>query len=246
MEKLDQQQIKKLNDFVRQVGNDSLGQELEVNSKQVRNDFVTNVDVLNEKKIREFISELRPNAAFIGEELSPDSISLDGEIWIIDPIDGTMNFVKTKDYFGIMVAMFYDGQPVFGLILDITNQKLVWSQTGEGVFINEDKLEPIHRDKLTDGVLLFSAHSILRNYEDEIEIARKALTIRIYEAASISLIRVIEGKAVGYLSGLKTWDVAAGVVIFKELGLPVVNLNGEPIDILNPGQVAFGFNPKEF
>ncbi|MDR0899957.1 MAG: inositol monophosphatase family protein [Lactobacillaceae bacterium] len=245
MEKLSLQQINKLGEFVRGVGHDSLDQDFEVHQKQVRNDLVTTVDVGNERKLKSFIQEMRPKANFIGEELSPRDVSLDGEVWMIDPIDGTMNFVKTHDYFGIMLAMYYDGEPVFGMILDVPVDKLVWGQTGDGVWINDEQVKPMHRDRLEDGILLLSAHSLMGLYDQEYPLARRALTIRIYDAASISIIRVIEGKAAGYLAYLKTWDVAAGYAILKELGLPVVTIDGKKIDILNPGQVMFGVNPKE-
>lgn len=240
MEKLTAEQINNLGIFVRQLGAESLQQNFEVHTKAKRNDLVTSVDVSNEEKLKSFILKMRPNAKFIGEELSPKDVSLEGEVWIIDPIDGTLNFVKSHDAFGIMLAMYFDSEPVFGMILDVPIDKLVWGQKDDGVWINEQPLPEIHRDKLEDGLLLLAAHSFSGFYEEQIKIAKKALSFRIYDAASISIIRVLEGKDAAYLASLKTWDAAAGIAIFKEAGLPVSTINGNEIDILNPGQVIFG------
>lgn len=113
---------------------------LTVDTKTNSNDLVTNVDRQNERLIRGQLSQLDPEGRIIGEEESfrhQVDQSLEGNVWIIDPIDGTSNFVKQRDHFAIMLVLYCNGRPTLGYIMDVMNKRLYHAWTGHGAFVNE-------------------------------------------------------------------------------------------------------------
>ena len=100
---------------------------LAIDTKSSANDLVTNVDRQNELVIRKRLAEIDPESRIVGEEESfhhQIDQNLDGHVWIIDPIDATLNFVKQRDHFAIMLALYCDGQPTLGYIMDVMNRRL--------------------------------------------------------------------------------------------------------------------------
>ncbi len=120
--------------------------------KSSRKDLVTNVDKENEKFLITKIKNYAPDSHVLGEEGFGDQINREkGWIWIVDPIDGTMNFVKQQDHFAIMVALYIDGQGVLGYIYDVMNDELYSGGPNLGVFKNDVQLDQPANTALADG-----------------------------------------------------------------------------------------------
>lgn len=218
-------------------------QKLEVSTKYDARDLVTNVDKKNEciinAKIRAFDSE----ASIVSEEgFGDQKLDMKGNVWFVDPIDGTMNFVKARADFAIMIALYVDNEPVLGWILDVVNQVTYHGGPQIGVFANHLRLDNPMDDKLSDGIMLLSGARLLYGMFGYDKIAKAALGYRVIGAAGPSFIRVILGQAVGYSSKMMPWDFAAGQVLAKTLGLCVSDIDGQPLNMLSSNIVLVATN----
>ncbi|WP_283678845.1 inositol monophosphatase family protein [Lentilactobacillus sp. Marseille-Q4993] len=206
---------------------------LEVDTKSGRKDLVTNIDKANERflvsKIRQFDSE----AKILGEEGSGDEVrNTDGRVWIIDPIDGTMNFVKQRNHFAIMISLYEDGEGILGYILDVINNELVSGGPSVGVTINGHRMEEVPDTPLKDGLIGLSGPMVLNDNYHMQEIAHTSMGMRIYGSAGIEMISVFKGEQVGYISYLKPWDFGAGRIIAETLGMKITSIDGKPLGVL--------------
>ena len=133
-----------VNDWIMEAGQKirhSFGEPLKVDTKTSRNDLVTNVD----KEIEQFfiakIREQFPTHKIMGEEGFGDELtSMDGYVWLIDPIDGTLNFVKRQEDFGIMIALYKDGVGLLGYIYDVMRDRFVYGIKDYGAYCNGRRL----------------------------------------------------------------------------------------------------------
>lgn len=113
----------------------SFNTKLDINTKSNRNDLVTNMDKKIEKFYIDHIHESFSNAKIMGEESEKDALQdADGLFFVIDPIDGTMNFVKQQDNFASMIAVYQNHRPILGYILDVRNNELYWGGKSIGVY----------------------------------------------------------------------------------------------------------------
>jgi myo-inositol-1(or 4)-monophosphatase len=217
-----------------------MNKPLSVNTKSSPNDLVTNVDRGNEKLMRSRILEIDPSARIVGEEesfhhhLDPD---LRGNVWIIDPIDGTLNFVKQRDHFAIMLALYCDGKPTLGYIMDVMNNRLYHAWNGHGAFVNDQQLSNPAELSLAESLIAINGWQLMKNQFQQQKIAKQAAGLRIYGSAGIEIIHVLNGQLGGYTSRLKPWDIAAGRVIAEELGLVVKTIDDQPINVLSSNTV---------
>lgn len=218
---------------IREFTVSSLNQIHDVSTKSSRTDLVTDVDKSNErffiKKIREFDSE----AHILGEEgFGDDVTNLDGHVWIVDPIDGTMNFVKQHNHFAIMLALYIDGKEELGYILDVMNDKLYHNWDGK-VYENDTEINPPEDISLSEGLMGLSGPLLINNEKNMQAISKASEGARIYGSAGIQIIAVLKGELVGYISTLKPWDIAAGKVLCDTLGIKVSDIDGNIIDVVS-------------
>lgn len=213
---------------------------LKVDTKSSANDLVTNVDRQNEQLIRKRLLEIDPSARIVGEEesfnhkIDPD---LNGNVWIIDPIDGTLNFVKQRDHFAIMVALYCDGVPTLGYIMDVMNKRLYHDWREHGAYVNKLRLKEPANSSLADSLIAINGWQLIKNHCHQQEIAQQAAGLRMYGSAGIEIIHVLNGQLGGYTSRLKPWDIAAGMVIAEELGLLVKTIDDQPLNVLSSNTV---------
>ncbi|GAF35728.1 inositol-1-monophosphatase [Lentilactobacillus farraginis DSM 18382 = JCM 14108] len=166
----------------------SIDTRLTVNTKSSRRDLVTNIDKQNEKFIVSKIREFEPDAKILGEEGFGDRVdSTQGRVWIVDPIDGTMNFVKQRNHFAIMIALYQDGIGELGYILDVIGNHLLSGGPKLGVFDNGHPLDKVADTALKDGLIGLSGPMVLNNDFNMVEIAEKSLGMRIYGSAGLTL-----------------------------------------------------------
>lgn len=212
---------------------------LVVETKSHSNDLVTKVDRETEHFLVTHIRETYPTHKIFSEEGYGDEIqSLDGIVWIIDPIDGTMNFVEQRRNFAISVGIFHDGVGEIGFVYDVMSEILFHARKGEGTFKNKKKLQPLNPKLVLDEALLGFNHKWLcENDVIDVQVMQELVGnirgSRAYGSAALKLAYVSEGIIDGYLTmNLAPWDIAGGMILANEVGALTTNLTGGPITLL--------------
>lgn len=217
---------------------DRMKQSYDVNLKTSYKDLVTTVDKENERYLNQRLREIDPDAKIISEEGYGDQVNdLKGHVFIVDPIDGTMNFVMQHCNFAIMIALYVDGEPTYGYIMDVMNDKLYHGGNGDGVFVNNHQLNTPANNSLHDSLMVINAGLTLDGGHNVREVGKQARGLRMYGSAGIEMIYVITGRIGGYLSYLKPWDLAAGMVLALELGLVVKGIDEQQVNVLSSNLV---------
>lgn len=212
--------------------------KIDVQEKNGRKDLVTNVDKQNEQTLIERLHQLDPDARILGEEGFGDEVADEhGRLFVVDPIDGTMNFVMQQTNFAIMIAVYDDGQGVLGYIMDVMNNKLYHGGPATGVFVNQDKIQKPQNVSLAEGLIGISSPMVIDNDYHMQAVARASRGMRAYGSAGIEIAAVLNGQLNGYVSYLKPWDFGAGRVLAETLGLSVSTLDGSAVDALYSGPV---------
>lgn len=213
-------------------------EHLKVDEKTSRRDLVTQLDRENQAEIIQKLKQLLPDSKILAEEKQSDIENDKGLMWVIDPIDGTMNFVKQQEDFAVMIALYEDGQPLLGYIYDIMRDVLVHGGKGIGkVFNNEIEVKQPQNIELDDGLIGLSGPMLVRNVYHFQEIEEISLGTRVLGSAGIELIRVLLGKQVGYISHLKPWDFAAGNALAPVLNLKLRYIDDTAVNVLKSGVV---------
>lgn len=208
----------------------NLNQEIQISQKQNRTDLVTNMDEETQAFFIARIKEKYPNDRILAEEKGFDTIdSLAGRVWIIDPIDGTLNFVLEKENFCIMLAIFDEGIGQLGFIYDVMQDQLYWGGKGYGVYCNQTKIAAPENLALSEGLLGMNAYMHGDNVHQATTIGKKSMGVRISGCAGLEFISMLKGNHIGYLSNLSPWDYAAGIVLIEEFGFKFSNIEGGPL-----------------
>ena len=172
-------------------------------------DFVTNSDLKTEKIIIEELKKAKPNYSIISEENGIEKNKDKKNTWIIDPIDGTINFLHGIPHFAISIALKSDNEIVSGLIFDPIKNEVFYGEKDNGSFFNNQRIRVSKKDSLND--CLFGTGG---KVDDETNIPyRKS------GCAALDMAYVASGRYDGYFQkNLNLWDIAAGIVIIKEAG----------------------------
>ncbi|WP_082234306.1 inositol monophosphatase family protein [Halobacillus massiliensis] len=230
--------------FIRDAGTairEKIDQPRTIETKSNADDLVTEMDQETERFFAEKIRSHFPQHRLFGEEGFGDEIEdLDGTVWIVDPIDGTMNFVHQKRNFAISVGIYKDGVGEIGLIYDVMEDVLYSALHGEGAYKDGKKLDissyskPIEQSILCLNTTWMLPENRLVQHTGIHDLVKKIRSTRSYGSAALEFAYVAEGIIDGYLSlSLMPWDVAAGVIIVREAGGIVTTADGEEIDMLN-------------
>ncbi len=207
------------------------------------NDFVTEIDQQVEKEIIHIIRKAHPNHGILGEE--GGEIPGDDFTWIIDPIDGTRNFIHGFPQFAVSIGIRYKKKIEHGVIYDPLRQELFTATRGKGARLNERRIRVSKRNKLED-CLLGMGFRASKQDTHAITLLEEILPvsdIRCFGAATLDLAYVAAGRLDAFFeSGLKIWDLAAGTLLIKEAGGLVCDLDGSD-NYLKSGNVIAG-NPK--
>lgn len=187
-------------------------------------DFVSNADIAAEKTIREELQYARPDFGFRQEE-GGEIPSKDGShYWIVDPLDGTTNFLHGIPHFAISIGLMEGKEIIAGIILDPVKDELFWASKGDGAFVNDQRLRVSARTRLADSVLATGIPFMGKGGHEEFlrevnEVMAISAGVRRFGAASLDLAYVAAGRYDGYWErGLAEWDMAAGIVIVREAG----------------------------
>ncbi|WP_167628304.1 inositol monophosphatase family protein [Listeria valentina] len=215
----------------------SFEKKLQIETKSNRNDLVTEVDQYIESLFTRYVKQYFPTHRIFGEEKAEHQVeSLDGAIWIIDPIDGTLNFVEQKRDFAISVALYLDGVGEYGIVYDVAKDDLYIGEKGRGATLNGQPIQKVSQERGVANSLLIANLSAVKLYPKLEEAIRVSRGLRLYGAASLEFMAVATGRVGAYLAAnLAPWDVAASKIIAEELGCVVSRLSGEEIDMLHKG-----------
>ncbi|PTE69785.1 inositol monophosphatase [Staphylococcus devriesei] len=218
--------------------------ELNIETKSNPNDLVTNVDKATENYIYDAILRNYPDHQVIGEEGHGHHIeNIDGVVWVVDPIDGTLNFVHQKENFAISIGIYRDGQPYAGLVYDVMKDVLYHAKVGEGAFENKHPLQHIEDTVLKQSLIGINPNWVTKPKIGPIfsEIVNQSRSCRAYGSAALEIISVAKGQLATYMTPrLQPWDFAGGLIILDEVGGVSSNLLGEKLTIASANSVIIG------
>ena len=177
-------------------------ENLQVSKKGPR-DFVTNSDVKAEKIIIEELKKARPNYSIVSEENGVENNKDSSNSWIIDPIDGTINFLHGIPHFAISIALKSDDEIICGLIFDPIKDEMFYAEKNNGAFFNNQRIRVSKKNNLDE--CLFAVGK-LKN--------EPSFTYRRSGCAALDIAYVASGRLDGYAqSNLNLWDIAAGIIL---------------------------------
>ncbi|BCD68822.1 inositol monophosphatase family protein [Nitratiruptor sp. YY09-18] len=198
-------------------------------------DLVTEYDVKIEEFLRKQFTKKYSDYAFVGEESFSGKIP--SKAIIVDPIDGTTNFVHHLAFVSISVAVWEDGKPQEGIVYNPILEEFFYAKRGDGAYLNGQKIEVAQTDKLIDTLIAtgfpYTKTQRGRDYRFVIKSMTNLLPItrdiRRFGSAAIDLAYVACGRFAGFYEvNLKPWDVAAGILLVQEAGGKVTNHLGKP------------------
>ena len=183
--------------------------------------IVTRVDKNNDLFLREGLSRIMPKAEFLTEELGSDEITSD-YVWVVDPLDGTKNFVRGLPHFSISIALTYKNEPIVAAIYHPVEQNLYYAEKGKGSWLNGEKqlIMQKKRSFTKDSLFFVDIISAVNIIEKRPDLFNKSnVSVRYFGSAALDAAYV----AAGYVdcifyNQLHWWDVAAGILLVKEAG----------------------------
>ena len=172
-------------------------------------DFVSNADLKAEKIIIEELKKARPYYSIISEEDGSENNKDKEHTWIIDPIDGTTNFLHGVPHFAISIALKYGNEIISGLIYDPIKDEMFYAEKDSGAFFNNQRIRVSKKKELNS--CLFATGGVAKNEVD--------LPLRKSGSAALDIAYVASGRYDGYFQNdLNLWDIAAGIILVKEAG----------------------------
>ena len=206
-------------------------------------DFVSNADLQAERTLRAELEKARPGSGFLMEE-SGESPGDGVHRWIVDPLDGTTNFLHGIPHFCISIALEKNGQLVAGLIYDPIKNEMFWAERGQGAYLNDRRIRVSARRDLGEAVVAtgipFRAKGDHKRYLHMLEaVMGQVAGVRRMGAAALDLAYVACGRCDAFFEfSLSPWDVAAGILLVREAGGYVDSLGGRGDPMTAAGVVA--------
>ena len=209
--------------------------------------FVTYIDKLSEEKLVSTLSELLPESGFIAEE---GTSSKKGEVynWVIDPIDGTTNFIHGLTPYAISVALMRNSELVLGVVYEISHDEMFYAWEGSKAYRNDEVISVSenseHQEALiATGFPYYDMGKLQPFMNSMIEVMEKTAGVRRLGSAAMDICYVACGQFEAFWEyGLHPWDVAAGALILKQAGGKVCDFNGDDGFLFNGELVASNSN----
>lgn len=207
-------------------------------------DFVSDIDTAAEEAIRQIVYRDLPGSVVVGEELSPDAAAGAGLAFVVDPLDGTTNFLHGYPEYAVSVAVLVDAQLVAGVVLHVPANEETTAIAGQGARMNDMPLRVSDVD--TPAMALigtgfpFKHLHLLESYKRQFgEIMRATSGIRRAGSAALDLVDVAAGRFDGFWElALAPWDFAAGIIIVREAGGMITDLAGDAPPLASSAIVA--------
>ena len=195
-------------------------------------DFVSAADLRAEEILREELSRGRPKYGFLLEEGGEIAGADNSNRWIVDPLDGTTNFLHGLPQFAISICLERDRQPYAGVVYNPASDELFWAEKGEGAFLNDRRIRVTARRDLSEcliatGLPFKGMAGRAQSLAETERVLAETAGIRRYGSAALDLAFVAAGRFDGYWERqLNPWDVGAGIVIVREAGGVVREIDG--------------------
>jgi myo-inositol-1(or 4)-monophosphatase len=222
---------------------ESFSEELIIQFKQNPSDLVTEMDKQTEQFFIERIRQYYPDHTVLSEEGFGDEVNnLTGIVWMIDPIDGTMNFVHMQRHFAISIGIYFNGVGMIGIIYDVVADEMYEAIKGQGAFFNSKKLPQLEPVPIREAVISMNAAWAVNEKRINPQIlpplVRALRGTRSLGSAAIEMAYVAANRIDGYLTlRLSPWDFAAGRIIIEEVGGKVTTIDGKPLQMLSQNSV---------
>lgn len=218
---------------------DNFGKSLNVEGKKDRS-LVTNIDLKAEQTIIQLIKQNYPQDGILSEESQEQPSSSDYK-WVIDPLDGTHNYIHKIDIFGVSIALAFKQEVILGVIYIPLSDELYLAQKKEGAYLNQKRINVSARN-LNEATLIFD--SSIRYQKKPMlacldRVADEVFNIRMFGSTARALTYIAEGRAdleIEYND--KVWDFAAGLLLIEEAGGEVSDLEGKKWGLNSQGYVA--------
>lgn len=216
-------------EFVRKAASDFNRESIEYKGL---NDMVSYVDKQTEERLVEGLRKILPEAGFIAEEGTGQKTDNQEFVWIIDPVDGTTNYMHGLPIFAISIALMQNDKIVSGVVYEINRDECFMAWLGGGAYLNNEPIKVSSAKYLKDSLIAtgfpYYDFDKMDNYLNILkELMQKSHGLRRLGAASVDLVYVACGRFEGFFEyNLKPWDVAAGTLIVQEAGGKVTDFNG--------------------
>ncbi|WP_153557178.1 inositol monophosphatase family protein [Roseimaritima sediminicola] len=216
-------------------------------SEKAPKDLVTDADLASQQAIRQTLTEAFPGDAFVGEENGendpPESVRRgDADAppcWIVDPLDGTVNYVHGLPGYAVSIGLFAEGQLQLGVILDPGSGELFTARRGQGAHLNGQSIKTSDCGELSEALLVCSFATRVAKDSQEVKsfvnMLGRCRAIRRLGSCALNLCYVAAGRLDGYwASCVKSWDAAAGLIIAEEAGADVTRIDGTELSVWDP------------
>ena len=212
-------------------------------SKKGKTDLFTEIDVKNEAIIREYLMKKYPDFGFFGEESNnPDNKDF---LWIVDPIDGTSNFIHGYPFYCVSIGLAYKGVPILGVIYAPLTDSVYKAHVKSKAYKNNKVIKVSNNNKLIESVVITGFYYNASVDDDFLHdrmvdfanMVKRTLALRRDGSAALDICMVAEGAADGFFEyGLSPWDVCAGTIILKQAGGMVSNIKMNEYNIFSKKQ----------
>jgi myo-inositol-1(or 4)-monophosphatase len=216
--------------------------ELQV-SRKGQADYVSAADLKAEQVLIEELSKARPGYGFLAEESGATEGTDKTHTWIIDPLDGTTNFLHAIPHFAVNVALKREGVIVAGVTYNPATGDIFWAERGKGAFLNDKRLRVAARRERVDSVLAtgipFAGKPGHAQFLKELhQMTQRVSGIRRFGSAALDLAWVAAGRFDGFWErGLNPWDIAPGLLLVTEAGGKISGIDPEE-DVLDTGNIV--------
>ena len=211
-------------------------------------DFVSHADIKAERVLRAELSRTRPDYGFLGEE-GGETRGDGRNRWIVDPLDGTTNFLHGVPHFAISIGLEREGEIIAGVIYQPISDELFWAEKGNGAYVDTPNARSRRlrvsgrKDPARALVGTGIPHLGKSDHADYLRrlasVMSKTAGVRRWGAAALDLAFVAAGRFDAYFEfGLKSWDVAAGLLLVREAGGLISDINGQPYELGGPSLLA--------
>ena len=210
---------------------------LQIRHKQGLDDMFTEADLRAEQTVREILSAHQPDYGFLGEEGGMVAGADTANSWIVDPLDGTTNFLVGLPLFAVNIAMANGGRVVAGVTHVPMLGETFWAERGRGAYLNDIPIRVSERQEMIEAVLGVGIPFASKPRHEQFRAEMKRLTphvsgIRRLGAGAVDMAYVACGRFDAYWEqSVSAWDMAAGVVIVEEAGGVVTGTLGQPLDL---------------
>ncbi|MDQ0063173.1 inositol monophosphatase family protein [Paenibacillus harenae] len=224
-----------------------LGNYASLDIKYSSHDLVTEIDKGSERLIKNLVMTHFPHHSFLGEEgvepgpkASAKALEdkLDAEyLWIVDPIDGTTNFVHGFPFFCVSIALAHKGDVIVGVVYDPVKDELFVAEKGKGAYVHGKRMsvsseETLRGSLVATGLPADHHYALPVNLKGIAAVAPQVRNLRIAGSAALHMAYVAAGRLSGFWEiGLSSWDLAAGALLIQESGGIVTDTNGKPYDL---------------